>query len=241
MKTERNRLMAAICVLALPIVFFAWTGRAVAQEPPGDIAIDPSTNLEIDQSGNTEPSDSFQIETNFTNNDLSAEGACDGDDPVAQGLTLTLGSGTCDNSAGVVSIVIPPFSGDGEDARSSSSHHKHGKGKHKHHFTLKMPMQATDPSTGETETANVDAEITVLPTPAGTCGQWKLDAEVSQVDLSALTANPVVVSIAQGDDSGCNDQIQAQFCNNNNQGDDDSQGDENCGNGQDGGGDNNDQ
>ena len=77
----------------------------------------------------------------------------------------------------------------------------------------------------------LDATITVLPTPAGTCGQWKLDAEVSNVDLSALTANPVVLSIAQGDDSGCNDQIQAQFDNNNDQGDDNGQGDDGGGDG----------
>jgi len=235
LKTTQVIINAIVASLVVPLVLFALVGPAPCQEPSGDIAIDSNTGLEIDQSGSTEPSDSFQIETSFTNNDLSAEGACDGDDPVAQGLTLTLGSGTCANSTGVVSVQIPPFSG-GEDARSSLTHHKHSPGKHKRHFTLKMPMKAVDPSTGETETATVDAEITVLPTTAGTCGQWKLDAEVSQVDLSALTANPVVVSIAQGDDSGCNDQIQAQFCNDNNQGNDNSQGDENCG---DGGGDNN--
>src|SRR5215470_1123102 len=124
--------------LAVSIVLFALAGRAQAQEPPGDISIDSSTDLEIDQSGNTEPSDSFDIETTFTNNDLSAEGACDGDDPVAQGLTLTLGTGTCAAPTGVVSVVIPAFSGGGEDARASFTHHKHGGNKHKHHFTLKM-------------------------------------------------------------------------------------------------------
>jgi hypothetical protein len=92
----------------------------------------------------------------------------------------------------------------------------------------KTSVTASDPSSGETESATLDAKITVLPTPAGTCGQWTLEAEVSDVDLSALTTSPVVVSIGQGDDTGCNDQIQAQFDNNDDQGDDDNdQGDNN--------------
>jgi len=87
-------------------------------------------------------------------------------------------------------------------------------------------VTASDPSNGETETVSLNAEIDVLPTPAGTCGQWTIDAEVSAVDLSALTTSPVVVTIGQGDDTGCNDQIQAQIDNNNEQDDDnDDQGD----------------
>ena len=220
MKLEHNWLKPVLGTLALPLVLFALADRAVAQEAPGHIVIDSAADLQIDQSGNTEPSDSFELEATFTNNDLNAEGSCDGDDPVAQGLTLTLGTGSCTASTGVVTVVIPAFSS-GEDSAVAAKSKRHGgHKKHKTHFKMKMPVTVTDPSSGETENASLDAEITVLPTPAGTCGQWRLDAEVSNVDLSAITANPVVVTIVQGDDSGCNDQIQAQFDNNDDQGED---------------------
>jgi hypothetical protein len=221
MKIRGNSFKAVLGSLAVPMMFFALSGQAGAQEAPGHIQIDSSAELQIDQSGNTEPSDSFELQATFTNNDLNAESSCDGDDPVAQGLTITLGTGSCGSSTGVVTVVIPPFSST-DDARFGAASKKHGgHKKHKNHFKLKMPVTASNPSSGQTENASLDASITVLPTPAGTCGQWSIDAEVSNVDLSALTANPVVVSIGQGDDSGCNDQIQAQFDNNDDQGDND--------------------
>jgi hypothetical protein len=180
-------------------------------EAPGDLLIDSAADLQIDHSGTTEPSDTFSLEATFTNNDQT-EGGCDGDDPVAQGLTITLGSGTCGSSTDVVSVVIPPFSSSGGDARLGNGSKKHGgHKKHKTHYSLKTPVKVTDPSTGGTEDGSLSAEITVLPTPAGTCGQWTFNVDVSNVDLSALTANPVAVTIGQGDDSGCNDQITAQF------------------------------
>ena len=231
MKIRGISFKAALGSLAISMAFFALSGQARAQEAPGHIQIDSAADLQIDQSGNPEPSDAFDLEATFTNNDQSAEGSCDGDDPVAQGLTITLGTGSCGSSTGVVSVVIPPFSST-EDAGVASKKHG-GHKKHKNHFKLKMPVTVTNPSDGQTANATLDASITVLPTPAGTCGQWTVDAEVSNVDLSALTANPVVVSISQGDDSGCNDQIQAQFGNGDDQGDNNDQGD----NG-DGGGDN---
>lgn len=221
MKFKGISFEAIVGSLAVSMMFFALSGQAKAQEAPGDIQIDSSADLQIDQSGNAEPSDSFELQTTFTNIDQSAEGSCDGDDPVTQGLTLTLGTGSCGGSTGVVSVVIPPFSSS-DDARNAAASRKHGgHKKHKSHFKLKMPVTASNPSSGQTENASLDAEITVLPTPAGTCGRWSIDAEVSKVDLSALTANPVVASIGQGDDSGCNDQIQAQFDNNDDQGDND--------------------
>ena len=138
--------------------------------------------------------------------------------PVTQGLKITLSTGSCGSLTGVVEVVIPLFS-NSSDIRHVPGSHKHGRHKkHKTHFRLKTLVTATDPSNGETESVSLDAEITVLPTPGGTCEQWSLDAEVSNVDLSALTSNPVAVAIAQGDDSGCNDQIQAQFGNDDSQG-----------------------
>jgi hypothetical protein len=150
---------------------------------------------------------------------------------VTQGLTITLGTGACGSSTDVVQVVIPAFAASDSAKVSPLGKKKHGHKKHKTHFKLKKtPVTASDPTTGETENARLDGEITVLPPPAGTCGQWTLDAEVSNVDLSALTASPVVLSIGQGDDTGCNDQIQAQFDDNDDQGDDnDDQGDNNQG------------
>ena len=241
MKFTCRSFRALVGSLAVSIMFFALSGQARAQEVPGDIQIDSAADLQIDQSGNTEPSDSFELQATFTNNDMSAEGSCDGDDPVMQGLTVTLGTGSCGSSTGVVTIVIPAFSST-DDTGVASKQHRGKHKKHKNHFKLQMPVTATNPSDGETENATLDASITVLPTPAGTCGQWSVDAEVSNVDLSALTANPVVVSISQGDDSGCNDQIQAQFDNNDDQGDNgDGQGDNGQGDNGDGGGDGNSQ
>jgi hypothetical protein len=222
MKIKCISFRAILGTIAVPMMFFALANRASAQET--DILIDSAAELQIDQSGNPEPSDSFQLKATFTNDDINGDGSCDGDDPVTQGLTITLGTGTCGSSTGVVQVVIPAFSNtDNSDAVTSSK--KHGGGghkKHKTHFKLKKKsVTASDPSNGETENASLNAEIEVLPTPAGTCGQWTINAEVSAVDLSALTTSPVVVSIGQGDDTGCNDQIQAQFDNNDDQGDND--------------------
>ena len=225
MKIKCNSFKAIVGAVAVPVMFFALADRANALET--DILIDSAAELQIDHSGDPEPSDSFELKATFTNNDKNAEGSCDSDDPVTQGLTITLGTGTCGSSTGVVEVVIPAFAST-DSARVSPLGKKHGgHKKHKTHFKLKMTtVTASDPSDGETENATLDAEIKVLPIPTGTCGQWTLDAEVSNVDLSALTANPVVVSIGQGDDTGCNDQIQAQFDNEDEQGDND-QGDNN--------------
>ena len=228
MKIKCNSFKAILGALAVPVMFFALADRASAQET--DILIDSAAKLQIDQSGNPEPSDDFKLKATFTNDDINGDGSCDGDDPVTQGLTITLGTGACGSSTDVVQVVIPAFA-NSDSAKVSPLSNKHGHKKHKTHFKLKKtPVTASDPTSGETENATLDAEIKVLPTPAGTCGQWTLDAEVSNVDLSALTANPVVVTIGQGDDTGCNDQIQAQFDNNDDQGDDnDDQGDNNQG------------
>ena len=202
---------AILGALAVPVMFFALADRAGAQET--DILIDSAAELQIDHSADPEPSDSFQLKATFTNDDINGEGSCDGDDPVTQGLTITLGTGACGSSTDVVQVVIPAFASSDSAKVSPLSKKKHGhKKKHKTHFKLKKTaVTASDPSTGEIENATLDGELTVLPTPAGTCGQWTIDTEVSSVDLSALTANPIVVSIGQGDDTGCNDQIQAQI------------------------------
>jgi len=228
MKIRCYSFKAIVGALAVPVMFFALANRASAAET--DILIDSAAELQIDQSGNPEPSDTFQLKATFTNDDINGEGGCDGDDPVTQGLTITLGTGACGSSTDVVQVVIPAFAST-DSARLSPSKKHGGHKKHKTHFKLKKKaVTASDPSTGETENATISGELEVLPTPAGTCGQWTLDAEVSAVDLSALTANPVVVTIGQGDDTGCNDQIQAQFDNNDDQGDDnDDQGDNNQG------------
>jgi hypothetical protein len=197
--------------LAVSIVFFVLVNRADAQENPGDLQLHPNANLEIVHRGTTEPSDTFHlVSTTFTNNDyFEAWGCEDGDDPIAQGLTLTLGTGGCRSSTDVVSVVIPPFSSSGGDARLGLGSKEREHKKPKTHYTLKMPVTATDPSTGETESAWLDASITLLPTPAFTCGEWTFDVEVSKVDLSALNTFEVVVTIGQGDDSGCNDHFLA--------------------------------
>ncbi len=220
MKINCISFKAIVCALAAPVMLFALADRARAQET--DILIDSASELQIDQSGNPEPSDSFQLKATFTNDDINGEGSCDGDDPVTQGLTITLGTGACGGSTDVVQVVIPAFASSDNAKVSPLKKHGGGHKKHKTHFKLKKThATATNPSTGETENASLSAEIEVLATPTGTCGQWTIDAEVSAVDLSALTANPVVVTIGQGDDTGCNDQIQAQFDNNDDQGDND--------------------
>ena len=223
MKIRCYSFKAIVGALAVPVMFFALANRASAQET--DILIDSAAELQIDQSGNPEPSDDFQLKATFTNDDINGDGSCDGDDPVTQGLTITLGTGACGSSTDVVQVVIPAFAS--SDSAKISPLKKHGKKKHKTHFIMKKkPVTASDPSSGETENASLNAEITVLPTPTNTCGQWTVDAEVSAVDLSALTTSPVVVTIGQGDDTGCNDQIQAQIDNNNEQDDNnDDQGD----------------
>jgi len=208
--------LAVFLAVESAAIFYV-TRPAFAQES-SDVTLD-AANLEIDQSGSPGPSDSFQIETTFTNTEHFQSGKCDGDDPVAQGLTITLGTGSCGRSTGVVMVSIPAFSPTKDPASKGTVKSQGRHRKHQKHFVMKIPVIASDPSTGETENASLDAEITVLPTPPGTCGRWNLDAEVSNLDLSALTTNPVVVTIGQGDDSGCNDQIQAQFDNDDNQGD----------------------
>src|SRR6266404_7322193 len=124
MKIRCYSFKAIVGALAVPVMFFALANRASAQET--DILIDNAAELQIDPSGNPEPSDTFQLKATFTNDDINAEGGCDGDDPVTQGLTITLGTGACGSSTGVVQVVIPAFSS--TDNAKVSPLKKHGGG-----------------------------------------------------------------------------------------------------------------
>jgi hypothetical protein len=122
MKIKCNSFKAILGALAVPVMFLALADRASAVET--DISIDSAAELQIDQSGDPEPSDSFQLKDTFTNNDFS-EGCETGDDPVTQGLTITLGTGVCGSPTNVVQVVIPAFASS-DSAKVSPLSKKHG-------------------------------------------------------------------------------------------------------------------
>jgi hypothetical protein len=214
------------------LISIIFLGRQALALENSDITIN-AADLQIDQSGNPEPSDRFQLEATFTNTEGSESGTCDGDNPIANGFTITLGTGaSCSSTTPVVTVTVPPLTGGSEDMRSSSSSKRSpSSSKRKSHRLFKRELRgkATTDS-GSDPAATINGEIRALPTPAGTCAQWSLDLEVSGVDLSAITSNPVETTLGVGDDSGCT-AVTAQISNdqdddNNDQGDDnDDQGD----------------
>lgn len=190
---------------------------------PGDITLD-STDLEIGHSGNPEPSDSFEIEVTFTNTEISEGKACEtspSDDPIANGLTITLGGGP-DCSLAPVTVVIPPLPGGGDLRGTQPSVRRH-------HHRLKRRLHGkvfvttdSDPS----PTATIDGEIVALPAD-GTCGRFLLEAEVWHIDLTPIMSNPVETGLVVGDDTGCA-AVDAEFESADDQGhDSDHQGDNN--------------
>src|SRR5882762_961193 len=124
MRVISSGFAKTVCATIVITISFALTGLVAAAEAPGDLLIDNNSTLLIDHSTETPPSDSFELNAVFTNNDQSAEGSCDGDDPVTQGLILTLGTGTCGSSTEVVSITVPSLQGTGT-ASGSGRHAKH--------------------------------------------------------------------------------------------------------------------
>ena len=141
-----------------------------------------SGRVDITHGVGAEPIDQLDIAITFTNTEASEGGVCHpGDSPVGYGIVVSLQEGTCvaPTSTPVV-LTIPKF-------------------------TRISPYSKFAKFQGVTkEKVNVDALLRILPKPVGVCGLYNLKLDALPLDMSAITANPVALSITLGDgSSGC--------------------------------------
>lgn len=169
-----TRLLAAVAIAAVITPFVAGGARAADR---GEVEVH-RTSIDVNHGSGAEPGD--QADISVIVKDKQSPEACRGsrNNPVRGGLRMSLHSGTCD-SAPDASVTIPSF----------------------------RPISGSNTALFEGETAEgetADAIVRRMPTPAGSCGKWKVKMDVSNIDLSQITSNPVALTVELPDGSaGC--------------------------------------
>lgn len=175
MSTKWGIAAAALAVgLILPI-----QGQARAAEG-GEVLIHAG-KVDITHGQGTEPIDQMDVIVTFSNKESARGEACENtaDNPVTHGLVMKVAEGMCGASGSGAKVTVPSF----------------------------RPIKGTSSARFEgvtIEGANVDALLRKLPTQTGTCSTWNLTLDAVPVNLSAVTVNPVAVSVTLPDGSrGC--------------------------------------
>jgi hypothetical protein len=136
------------------------------------------SKLDITHGQGVEPIDQMDLILNFNNTESSETGKCEAttDSPI-NGFTLDVAEGACGGVA-AATVTVPKLS-------------KIGTSKYKFEGVTK-------------EGATVDATLTKLRTPAGSCGKWHLVLDATPLDLTAVQTNPVATTITLNEGSnGC--------------------------------------
>jgi hypothetical protein len=171
------RLMRVLAVVAIAAVALPAASSRVRAEDGGEVEIH-RTSIDVNHGGGAEPDD--QADISVVVKDVQNPATCSRskDDLVKSGVKVSLHAGSC-SSTPDASATLPSFR-----AISGSS------------------LAVFEGETAEGETAS--AVLRHMPTPAGTCGKWKLKLDVSKADLSQITSNPVAVTVELPDGSaGC--------------------------------------
>jgi hypothetical protein len=169
-----TRVLAFVAIAAAAIPLAS--SRAVAADG-GEVRI-KRASIDITHGGGAEPNDQADISVIFK--DVQNPDTCklSSDDVVSRGVRAALHQGTC-QSAPDATASIPsfrPISGSND------------------------ALFAGDTAEGET----ADAIVRRLPTPAGSCGKWKLKLDASNMDLSGITSGPAALEVELHDGSlGC--------------------------------------
>jgi hypothetical protein len=126
-----------------------------------------------------EPIDQFDMITNFDNKEASENHRCDSssDSPIL-GFVVTLQEGACGTAGAPAGLTIPKLT-------------KISPNKYRFEGVTR-------------EGVTVDATLTKLLTPAGSCGKWNLVLDATPINLAAIQTNPVATAITLQDGSqGC--------------------------------------
>lgn len=169
-----------IAAAALAVGLMFQTGGQARAAEGGEVLIHAS-KVDITHGQGAEPIDQMDVVVTFSNKESADREACENtaDNPVAHGLVLKVREGMCGAAGSGAQVTVPSF----RPIRGTSSARFEG-------VTI--------------EGANVDALLRKLPTQTGTCGTWNLTLDAVPVNLSAVTVNPVAVSVSLPDGStGC--------------------------------------
>jgi len=172
-----SKVVRPMATVALGAVLLMPSMRGVAQAEGQDVTVTIS-KLDISHGVGVEPVDQYDLTANFNNTESSEGSKCDKADSPVSGFVVSLQEGACGSVSAAVTETIPAL-------------HKIGTGKYKFEGITK-------------EGATVDATLTKLTTPAGSCGNWHLVMDATPVDLSTVRTNPVATSVTLPDGStGC--------------------------------------
>ena len=177
--TKFPRLLATAALGALLTVPLAG-GAAHAEGPDATISLG---KLDITHGVGAQPPqaavDQFDLTTNFNNREASENHRCDStNDSPTLGFVVVLQEGACGTAATPAGVTIPRLT-------------KIGTNKYKFEGVTR-------------EGITVDATLTKLLTPAGSCGRWNLVLDATPIDLAAIQTNPVATTITLRDGSqGC--------------------------------------
>lgn len=174
---EVMRLTRVLAVVAIAAVALPMASSRARAADGGEVEVHRAS-IDVNHGGGAEPDD--QADISVIVKDVQNPDTCKGsqDNPVKGGVKVSLHTGRC-TDAPDASATIPSF--------------RHISG---------TSMALFEGETEEGETA--DAILRRMPTPAGTCGKWKLKADVSNIDLSRITSNPVALTVELPDgSSGC--------------------------------------
>jgi len=170
--------MKPLAIAALGALLLLPVGLGTARAEGSDLTITLS-KLDIAHGVGTEPVDQVDMILNFNSTEASESGNCESasGSPI-HGFVMGLQEGACETTAPAATLTVPSL-------------RKIGKNKYKFEGATQ-------------EGATVDAILTMLVTPAGSCGKWHLKLDATPVDLSSIKTNPVATSIALSDASlGC--------------------------------------
>jgi hypothetical protein len=169
------KLFATAALGALLAVPLA-TGAARAEGHDASVNL---SKLDITHGVGAEPVDQFDLIMNFNNRETSEGNKCDSsNDSPTLGFVVTLQEGACGTASAPAGVTIPAL-------------RKIGPGKYRFEGVTR-------------EGVSVDATLTRLPTPVGSCGKWNLVLDGTPIDLAAIQNNPVATTITLQDRSqGC--------------------------------------
>lgn len=167
-----------LALAALGSLLLVPIGSGMVRAEGSDLTVTLS-KLDIAHGVGAEPVDQVDLILNFNNSEASENAKCESasDSPI-HGFVVGLQEGACGTTAGAATLTVPSL-------------RKIGRNKYKFEGVTQ-------------EGATVDAILTMLVAPAGSCGKWHLVLDATPVDLSSIRTNPVATTIALSDGSlGC--------------------------------------
>lgn len=178
MEKRSITLMKPVAMAALGALLLVPLGRGVARAEGSDVTVTLS-KLDISHGVGVEPIDQYDLVANFNNTEASESGKCEpSSDVPTTGFVVSLQEGACGTASVPATVTVPRLP-------------KIGKTQYKFEGVTK-------------EGVTVDATLSKLTTPKGSCGNWHLVLDATPIDLSSIQTNPVATSITLPDGSlGC--------------------------------------